>query len=183
MKLLKMIKQWRDKTKKIRVEEQAIAEEDLKLVAQVCSQLDRFKYRTLSRSQGSITLWKEDSGNIMCLTLREAKQLLIYLEFENSVVPKYQWDENNDPKVVAIQEVAKRNNYPMIDMRTSPPMISFGKDGIRINIYYSTMTVETCIKHPKKGKTQLFRKNVSLSELDKIFKNPRQHTGKGYYTN
>lgn len=44
------------------------------------------------------------------------------------------------------------------------------------------MTVATCINHPKQGKTQLFRKNVSFDELDKIFKNPRVHTGKGYQT-
>ncbi len=60
-------------------------------------------------------------------------------------------------------------------------MISFFKGESRINIYYTTMTVATCINHPSKGKTQLFRRNVSSKQLIKIFENPRVHTYKGYY--
>jgi hypothetical protein len=33
----------------------------------------------------------------------------------------------------------------------------------------------------RKGKTQLFRR-IGCVELEKIFANPRQHTGNGYYT-
>ena len=52
----------------------------------------------------------------------------------------------------------------------------------RLNIYYSTMTVGTCLNHPKKGKTQLFRKNVwNVDLLENLFFNPRFHTRKGYY--
>lgn len=61
-------------------------------------------------------------------------------------------------------------------------MISFKKKNSRINIYITKMTVGTCIDHPKKGKTQLFRKNVDKDELYKILKNPRTHLNKGYYT-
>jgi hypothetical protein len=43
------------------------------------------------------------------------------------------------------------------------------------------MTVATCLKHPKKGSTQLFRRNVTLKTLDQIFAYPRKHTGIGYY--
>lgn len=57
--------------------------------------------------------------------------------------------------------------------------------GHRINVYRkgnrSTFTVGTAINHPTKGKTQLFRKNVNPEQLQKIFENPRVHTGKGYY--
>lgn len=52
----------------------------------------------------------------------------------------------------------------------------------QINIWFTRMTVGTCLKHPKKGKTQLFRKNVDDKLLRKIFENPRVHTGNGYYT-
>lgn len=55
---------------------------------------------------------------------------------------------------------------------------SFG--GTRINVYYTTRTVGTAIDHPFQGKTQLFRRNCSASELLEIFKNPRVHTGRGY---
>lgn len=51
----------------------------------------------------------------------------------------------------------------------------------QINVYYTKMTVGTCVTHPIKGKTQLFRRNVTIKELEKIFANPRVHTGKGYY--
>jgi len=65
-------------------------------------------------------------------------------------------------------------------------MISFVKDidghQARINIYTSKMTVATCVNHPKKGKTQMFRRNVGEKLMNKIFKNPRVHTDKGYQT-
>jgi len=64
-------------------------------------------------------------------------------------------------------------------------VISFRKGDsspIRINVYWTTGTVGTCLDHPRQGKTQLFRRNVDLSTLREIFKNPRVHTGAGYYT-
>ena len=53
-------------------------------------------------------------------------------------------------------------------------------DGARINVYYTTRTVGTAMEHPTQGKTQLFRRNCTPSELLEIFKNPRFHTGRGY---
>jgi len=64
-------------------------------------------------------------------------------------------------------------------------VISFRKGDsspIRINVYWTTGTVGTCLDHPRQGKTQLFRRNVDLSTLREIFKSPRVHTGAGYYT-
>jgi len=60
-------------------------------------------------------------------------------------------------------------------------LLSFKKEDMRVNIYYSKMTVGTCLNHPTSGRTQLFRKKVSLKQLERIFKNPRVHTHKGYY--
>ena len=54
------------------------------------------------------------------------------------------------------------------------------KDGVRINVYYTTGTVGTCLEHPTQGRTQMFRRNVTLAELEGIFRYPRVHTGKGY---
>ena len=51
----------------------------------------------------------------------------------------------------------------------------------RINVYYTTGTVGTCIEHPELGKTQMFRRNVDYTLLGEIFRNPRVHTGTGYF--
>ena len=83
-------------------------------------------------------------------------------------------------------KIASTNEWKLHDIQDSIGMISFVKVingySARINIYTTKMTVATCINHPKKGKTQLFRKNVSDSLLKKIFNNPRIHTHKGYRT-
>ena len=43
-------------------------------------------------------------------------------------------------------------------------------------------TVKTVMSHPRKGPTQLFRRDLSAAEEDRVLENPRAHTGKGYYT-
>jgi chorismate mutase len=62
-------------------------------------------------------------------------------------------------------------------------VISFVNDAweCRINVYYTTGTVGTCLDHPTGGKTQLFRRDVDYELLKEIFENPRAHTGTGYY--
>lgn len=53
----------------------------------------------------------------------------------------------------------------------------------RINVYYTTGIVGSCLNHPKRVKTQLFRRNIStLDLLENICENPRAHIGEGYYT-
>lgn len=59
-------------------------------------------------------------------------------------------------------------------------MLSFLKDKVRLNVWWTKMTVSTALKHPVKGKTQLFRKGVSMKLLEELFINPRKHTNKGY---
>lgn len=51
----------------------------------------------------------------------------------------------------------------------------------RVNVYYTTGTVATCLDHPRSGKTQLFRRDRSLHDLAAIFADVRTHTGAGYY--
>ena len=85
-----------------------------------------------------------------------------------------------------IKKIAKDKEWAFHDYQENIGMISFVKvingDTARINIYTTKMTVATCINHPRKGKTQLFRKHVDKKLLTKIFENPRVHTHKGYRT-
>jgi hypothetical protein len=82
-------------------------------------------------------------------------------------------------------EVAGKNHWHIIDCQENIGMVSFqrinGDDYERINIYITTMTVATCVNHPNRGRTQLFRKRQSVDDIKKIFQNPRRHTGVGYY--
>lgn len=73
---------------------------------------------------------------------------------------------------------------------TNPSLISFKRvykigeyqfTKARIDVYPYTGTVATALKHPKRGKTQLFRRHVKLGLMMQIFENPRVHTNTGYY--
>lgn len=84
-----------------------------------------------------------------------------------------------------VKSLAKKHGWDEIET-SDPYMISFGKvvggKPGRINVWFGKkgITVGTYLKHPKQGRTQLFRKWVTREEMDLIFKNPRHHTGKGY---
>lgn len=82
------------------------------------------------------------------------------------------------------QKAARRYaaQYGWHEITSKNGMISFGKDGMRINVFLTTGTVATCLNHPTKGKTQLFRRGISNYTLERIFRYPRVHTEKGYYT-
>jgi hypothetical protein len=69
----------------------------------------------------------------------------------------------------------------MYGLPAQPPMASYKKEGVRLNFWLSTGTVGSYLEHPRRGKTQLFRREVSMSEARDVFDNPRQHTGKGYH--
>ena len=56
-----------------------------------------------------------------------------------------------------------------------------GVKQMKLNIWCTTGTVGSYLKHPKQGNTQLFRRQISTwSELDAILRNPRVHTDKGF---
>lgn len=82
---------------------------------------------------------------------------------------------------VHVDELAKKHNFLLIDWQPKTATVIYTNGVEKVNVYLTKMTVATCIKHPKKGKTQLFRRNVSFVELEQIFADPRTHTGKGYY--
>lgn len=81
----------------------------------------------------------------------------------------------------SIDSIAQKHGYVCFDFQENIGMASYSDGQTRINIYLTKMTVATCLNHPKKGPTQLFRRNVGISMLDEIFEYPRKHTGKGYY--
>ena len=84
----------------------------------------------------------------------------------------------------SVRNLAIKARLNLISLSETSRVISFGKpaDNVRINVYWTTGTVGTCLEHPRQGKTQLFRRNVDLSTLQQIFQNPRLHTGTGYHT-
>lgn len=55
-----------------------------------------------------------------------------------------------------IKRIAQNNGYKLLDHQENIKMISFTKEEIRINVYYTKMTVATCINHPKKTKRSCF---------------------------
>lgn len=79
---------------------------------------------------------------------------------------------------------AETNGWHVVQVDLKTYMIGFKKDDkeyTRINVYVTKSTFVTQLKHPKKGKGQLFRRNVWEENYDKLFANPRAHTGRGYY--
>lgn len=94
--------------------------------------------------------------------------------------PKITLPQNLSQYVHDMAGLGQKYGWRVIDWQGNIGMLSLWRDEVRLNIYVSTMTVGTCLNHPKKGKTQLFRKNVTPDELEKILKKPRVHTSKGY---
>jgi len=88
--------------------------------------------------------------------------------------------QNLSKYVYEMADMGRKYGWRVIDWQGNLGMLSMWRDEVRLNIYTSTMTVGTCLNHPKKGKTQLFRKNVTQAELTAIYKKPRVHTNKGY---
>jgi len=89
----------------------------------------------------------------------------------------HEWYE----RIKKIRDLADLNSWQEIDLQEKTTMISFRKAGMRMNIYYTKMTVGTAMRHPKMGSTQLYRRHVTDEQLYKLMRNPRHHTGRGYY--
>ena len=51
---------------------------------------------------------------------------------------------------------------------------------VRIDVYFTTGKVTTCLNHHKSGKGQMFRPIENIAMLDKIFQYPRYHSNAGY---
>jgi hypothetical protein len=81
----------------------------------------------------------------------------------------------------SVRRIAENEGYEEIYVNDTSKVISFARDGIRINVYWTTGTVGTCLMHPRQGKTQLFRRNADVELLRQVFRNPRVHSGSGYH--
>ncbi|NLG04052.1 MAG: hypothetical protein GX567_09530 [Clostridia bacterium] len=88
-------------------------------------------------------------------------------------------------RIAELNVIANMFGWKNINVNVETRLVSYAKmvdfSPIRMDVYYTTMTVTVSLEHPKKGKTQLHRRNVSDDELKILFQNPRAHTGKGYY--
>jgi hypothetical protein len=125
---------------------------------------------------------------------KQAQSCKISHLWQGKVIPeKYEFllselFKKNDPIVYDIDDVrALADIYDLeeVDFNPNSYMISFigefdGCYACKFDIYYTTGTVKTSLHHPQQGKTQLFRRNVNMELLEKIFVNPRLHTEKGY---
>lgn len=81
-----------------------------------------------------------------------------------------------------IIDLANKHGWVFICKQSENCMISFMRSSVRINIWPSKGTVATAMDHPRKGKTQLYRRGLNINQIEEILINPRQHTGRGYYT-
>ena len=87
----------------------------------------------------------------------------------------------NERELDALSET--RDWDKITGLPVQPPLASYrNKDGVRLNFWLSTGTVGSYLDHPQQGKTQLFRRTISMAEASDLFDNPRRHTGKGYKT-
>lgn len=86
-----------------------------------------------------------------------------------------------EERVEKIRFLAKIYGWQEIQANDDICLLGFRRSGVRLNVYYSKMTVSTAMKHPTRGKTQLFRKKVNQALLEKIMRYPRTHTSRGYY--
>jgi len=91
-------------------------------------------------------------------------------------------EPNAHPKLNEARTIAIKHGWREVWHRQNEDRVRFkkGKDDI-VDVWYTKMTVGTIITHPSKGRRQLFRRQVSKTLLEGIFKNPRVHTGEGYY--
>mmetsp|Transcript_36919 Transcript_36919/g.110599 ORF Transcript_36919/g.110599 Transcript_36919/m.110599 type:complete len:468 (-) Transcript_36919:97-1500(-) len=84
-----------------------------------------------------------------------------------------------------VRRLAREETSSEIFFNEKSLVVSFLKQGlddrVRINVYWTTGTVGTCLNHPRQKYTQLFRRDVDLATLRQIFRNPRVHTGAGYH--
>jgi hypothetical protein len=97
---------------------------------------------------------------------------------------------DDEMSIETIRRFASKTGYRMCQHDRREGVVAFEKpddeDGNRllVRVWYRTGTVGTYLKHPRQGKTQMFRRDVGNDNglLGNIFANPRIHTNLGYQT-
>lgn len=85
-------------------------------------------------------------------------------------------------RIKIIYVAAKRRGWAFVNHYYPGHSMSFKRQDVKLTVYYGTMTVSTSLKHPVKGRTRLFRRDVDYTILRRIFENPRVHTQLGYFS-
>jgi hypothetical protein len=86
-------------------------------------------------------------------------------------------------EVKQIRKIAKDCGFKEKNHIARQKIISFvNKNNTKIDIYYSKMTIGLTFVHPREGKKQVFKKNISLNKLKKIFNNPLLYSVECYET-
>ena len=80
-----------------------------------------------------------------------------------------------------VEALAKAHGYFLKERQVLIGLLIFIKREVQVNVYTTTGTIGTSLNHPIKGRTQLFRRSITITQLKDIFTNPRTHTGRGYY--
>ncbi|GFH56309.1 hypothetical protein CTEN210_12785 [Chaetoceros tenuissimus] len=82
-------------------------------------------------------------------------------------------DCNKDKYVLCKSKLdshALSHGYEVVDTSSSTaPMASYCRGATRLNFWLTTGTVGSYLCHPKRGKTQLFRRDVTMTEAESIF--------------
>jgi hypothetical protein len=76
----------------------------------------------------------------------------------------------------SLDDLADRYGYSKLYMMQTTPMASYRRGPCHLNFSLTTGTVGSELEHPKRGKFQLFRKDVSMGEAEAVFRNPRLRT-------
>eukprot|EP00854_Cymbomonas_tetramitiformis_P025167 gene25167-30715_t len=89
-------------------------------------------------------------------------------------------ERRHELKLPEVRECARRHGLDEIQFNERSRVIAFSDRArtVRINVYYTTGTVGTCVGHPKQGPTQMFRRSCTMHLLGQIMADPRVHTGK-----
>jgi hypothetical protein len=74
---------------------------------------------------------------------------------------------------------------PVTDPYLRSFLVPTDRGQCRVNVWRSDkrpglFTVGTALSHPRKGRTQMFRRDCTEKEVRELLQNPRKHTGKGY---
>ncbi len=83
-----------------------------------------------------------------------------------------------------VQVLASKFYWVQVSMDVKSKSVIFKKGDSAVAVSYAgtrLYKVSTVLNHPIAGRRLLTRDQISLVELEKIFQNPRVHTGKGYF--
>lgn len=79
------------------------------------------------------------------------------------------------------REVAAEHLYPESKHDEDNQVVCFQDGCVLIHVYYKTASVITCLNHPVRGKGQVFRRKLTLKNLEDIFEDPLAQMASGYY--